>query len=264
MFERLRRARLRQALLRSRIPWHLWDAATRESVALAHLDRRELHRLRRLASLFLHEKTVSGAQGLVVDDFMRAYIAVQACVLILNLGLEYFGGWVEVILYPDTFLVDHEEYDDSGVVHRAHRALAGESWHRGPVILSWADARPGACPHGPDSNVILHEFAHKLDMLNGAANGMPALHGDMVRAEWTEAFTRAYEQLRHEVDRHHHTLIDPYATENPAEFFAVTTEVFFQEPERLHAAFPAVYRQLSLYFRQDPLGRLAPESTLLA
>jgi hypothetical protein len=257
VFERLRRARLQHVLWRARIPWHLWQAGTRDARALAHLDRRELHRLRRLASLFLHEKTVSGAQGLVVDEVMRVQIATQACLLILNLDLTYFRGWVEIILYPDTFLVDREEYDDTGVVHQAHRALAGESWHRGPVILSWSDARPGADPHGPDSNVILHEFAHKLDMLNGSANGMPALHRDMNRAQWTEAFTRAYDHLCHQVDRHHHTPIDPYATENPAEFFAVTTEVFFQEPARLHAAYPDVYRQLSLYFRQDPLARLS-------
>ena len=257
MFDSLRRAWLQHVLFRARIPWHLWQAGTRDSRALAHIERRDLYRLRKLASLFLHEKTISGAQGLVVDDLMRVQIAAQACLLIMNLDLEYFRGWVEVIVYPDTFLVDREEYDDSGVVHRDHRALAGESWHRGPVILSWSDARPGADPHGPEHNVILHEFAHKLDMLNGNANGMPALHRGMNRTEWTEAFTRAYEHLCHQVDRHHHTPIDPYATENPAEFFAVTTEVFFQEPARLHGAYPGVYRQLSLYFRQDPLARLS-------
>lgn len=220
---------------------------------MARLGHRELHRLRKLASLFLHEKAITGAGGLEVDDFMRVYIAAQACLLILNLDLDDFQGWSEVIVYPDTFVIKREEYDASGVVHETRKALAGEAWQRGPVILSWSDARPGSHPHGPASNVILHEFSHKLDMLNGAANGMPPLHRDMVREEWTASLSHAYENLYHQVERHHHTSIDPYAAENPAEFFAVLTEVFFVQPALLHRLYPKVYRQLSLFYRQDPL-----------
>ena len=221
------------------------------------LTQQEQHCLRKLTSLFLHEKAFSGAGGLQVDKSMQVIIAAQACLLILNLDLDYFDGWSEIIVYPDTFVVTREEYDASGLVHETRRTLGGEAWGRGPVILSWEDARPGAHPHGSASNVILHEFAHKLDMLNGAANGMPPLHAGMVRENWTAALSQAYGSLYHQVERHHHTAIDPYAAENPAEFFAVLSEVFFEDPSHLHHLYPEVYRQLSLFYRQDPEQRMA-------
>ncbi|MEJ2554168.1 MAG: zinc-dependent peptidase, partial [Gammaproteobacteria bacterium] len=143
----------------------------------------------------------------------------------------------------------------SGVVHRTRRALGGESWGQGPVILSWRDAQPDAHPHGHGSNVILHEFAHKLDMLNGAANGMPPLHGDMSRSAWTAALSSAYDDLYHQLLRYHHTAIDPYAAESPAEFFAVLTETFFELPQRLQETYPAVYEVFRQFYRQDPLLR---------
>ncbi|MGD8629880.1 MAG: zinc-dependent peptidase [Gammaproteobacteria bacterium] len=262
MLKHLYRAWLQHVLLRSRITYPLWHDTIASVPVLSYLDPQEQHRLRRLASLFLHEKTITGAGGLSVDSSMRVYIAAQACLLILNLDLEYFRGWSQVIVYPDTFVVSREEYDSSGVVHETRRALAGEAWRRGPVILSWSDARAGASPHGPASNVILHEFAHKLDMLNGAANGMPPLHYGMVREAWTATLSQAYENLYHQVERHHHTAIDPYAAETPAEFFAVLTEVFFQQPERLNHLYPDVYRQLRLYYRQDPLARISRQATV--
>ena len=191
----------------------------------------------------------------MVDSSMRVYIAAQACLLIMNLDLDYFRGWSEVIVYPDSFVIQREEYDDIGVVHETRRTLAGEAWGRGPVILSWSDARPGLRPYGSASNVVLHEFAHKLDMLNGVANGMPPLHNNMVREDWTASLSEAYENLYHQLERHHHTAIDPYAAENPAEFFAVLTEVFFEQPGLLHNLYPQVYEQLSMFYRQDPLRR---------
>ena len=252
---RLRRWWRSRILLHRRIPARLWAACVAEVPVLAGLDRNEQHRLRLLASLFLHEKTVNGAGGLDVDARMRVLVAAQACLLILELGLDWFDGWSEVIVYPDTFVVTHEEMDAAGVVHEKRRALGGEAWGRGPVILSWDDARPDASPHGAGSNVILHEFAHKLDMLNGAANGMPPLHPGMVREDWTRALSQAYEDLYDKVERHHHTAIDPYAAENPAEFFAVLSELFFELPQRLYHTYPDVYRQLRLFYRQDPLQR---------
>ena len=263
MLKRLYRAWLQHVLLRSRIPYPLWRDSIASAPVLLSLDHEEQHRLRRLASLFLHEKTITGAGGLSVDSSMRVYIAAQACLLILNLDLDYFHGWSEIIVYPDTFVVSREEYDSSGVVHETRRALAGEAWRRGPVILSWSDARAGASPHGPASNVILHELAHKLDMLNGAANGMPPLHHGMVREEWTTALSQAYESLYHQVERHHHTAIDPYAAGSPAEFFAVLTEVFFQQPGRLNHLYPDVYQQLRLFYRQDPLARISRQAAVV-
>jgi len=245
---------VKHLLFSSRVPYPLWHNCLKLLPVLDKLSAREQHQLRKLTSLFLHEKTFFAAGGLELDQQMTISIAAQACLLILNLDLDYYYGWYEVIVYPDTFVVPHMENEDTGVVHETRRALAGESWQRGPVILSWADARPGAHPHGTASNVVLHEFAHKLDMLNGAANGMPPLHPGMDRKAWTKALSQAYDRLYHEIERHHHTTIDPYAAESPAEFFAVLTEVFFMQPKYLQHLYPAVYRQLGLFYRQDPLN----------
>lgn len=260
MLKRLRRAWLQHVMFRSRISYPLWHESMTSAPVFMRLSQREQHRLRKLASLFLHEKSITGVGGLIVDSTMRVYIAAQACLLILNLDLDYYRGWSEVIVYPDSFIIQREEYDDSGVVHETRRTLAGEAWGRGPVILSWSDAKPEARPHGSTSNVILHEFAHKLDMLNGAANGMPPLHSNMVRERWTAFLSQAYEKLYHQLERHHHTTIDPYAAENPAEFFAVLTEVFFEQPALLHSLYPDVYEQLSMFYRQDPVQRISSHS----
>ncbi len=230
----------------------LWRRTVARLPLLAALDPHAQARLHELASLMLREKTFVGAGGLQVDDEMRVYVAAQACLLILNLGLEYYAGWHEIILYPDTFVVRHEEYDEAGVVHESERALEGESWERGPLILSWAEVCPQTLEQEETGNVILHEFAHKLDMLNGTANGMPPLHADMSRQDWTRAFTQAYETMCDQLDGGQPTALDAYAAESPAEFFAVMSEAFFVAPERLWQSFPAVYHQLSRFYRQDP------------
>ncbi len=256
MFTRLRhrrrRARRARLLTRTRIRYGTWHAACRRLPALACLDRARRVRLRVLAGLFLAEKTIAGAGGLTVDEHMGTVIAAQACLPVLELGLEAYRGWRTVIVYPDTFLVDRQEYDEAGVLHESRQELAGESWEQGPVILSWGDIA-WAGPDGDlDGAIILHEFAHKLDMLSGGPNGMPPLHRDMDPAAWTEAFSAAYAALCDAVDAGQETAIDPYAAESPGEFFAVLSEEFFEAPGRLRAAFPDVYRQLSGFYRQDP------------
>ncbi len=257
MLRRLRRAWLQHVLYRSRIPYSHWHEAIKAAPVLSRLNHREQRRLRKLASLFLHDKTINGASDLEVTSTMRIYIAAHACLLVLNLNLDYFHGWNEVIVYPSAFVVKRDEVDEIGVVHETHRTLAGESWRRGPVILSWSDAMPGAHPHGSASNVILHEFAHKLDMLTGNANGLPLLHKDMSFENWTLTLSEAYKKLYHQLERHHHTAIDPYAAESPAEFFSVLTEVFFVKPALLYKHYPKVYHQFSLFYRQDTLQRFS-------
>jgi Mlc titration factor MtfA (ptsG expression regulator) len=253
---RLQRWWQQRFLRKHRIPISLWEQCLSQSQLLQRLNPGERHRLRELSSHFLHEKAIVATAGLELNDAMRVHIAANACLLILNLDMDYFGDWHEVVVYPDAFVARHESHDEAGVVHEEARALDGEAWGQGPVILAWADARPGARPHGEGSNVILHEFAHKLDMLNGSANGMPPLHANMSRAAWTDALTAAYEDLCARLDRHHHVPIDPYAAENPAEFFAVISETFFERPAVLHDSYPKVYEQFSLFYRQQPLQRL--------
>lgn len=217
------------------------------------LDGDERAQLERWATLFLDDKHVHGAAGLELDDRMRYGIAAQACLLILALDFDYFRGWSEIIVYPDEFLVPREYVDEAGVVHAHREALAGEAWLGGPVILSWADAAPTA--HADGVNVVLHEFAHKLDMLNGDANGCPPLHREMSRDSWRAAFEAAYASFCERVDRGDDTRIDPYASEHPGEFFAVMTEVFFELPALLQWEYPDVYRQLAAFYRQDPEAR---------
>ena len=256
--QRLRRARQARALRAARIPWPVWRRATAGLSCLKHLDRAERVRLRGLASLFLREKVLVGVQGLELDEDMAAAIAAQACLPVLALGLERYRGFREVVVYPDAFVAPREAVDEGGLVHQWEEALDGEAWSRGPVILSWADARPGGMPHGPGTNVVLHEFAHKLDMENGPDNGMPPLHRDMDPRAWTRAFSRAYADLERGWRERGEAPLDPYALESPGEFFAVATEAFFETPRRLRQAFPEVYAQLRAFYRQDPAARITP------
>ncbi len=218
------------------------------------LSAEESARLREDVILFLHEKTLVGAGGLVLRDEMRICIATQACMLILALDLDYYRGWVEVIVYPDEFVAEYEHVDEDGIVHQVEEPMTGESWLAGPVILSWADAQLRGDEHG--YNVVIHEFAHKLDMLNGDANGFPPLHTGMDRGAWSRDFAAAYEDCRARVARGEPAGIDPYAAESPAEFFAVLSEAFFEIPDTVLAEYPAVYRQLAAFYRQDPAARL--------
>jgi Mlc titration factor MtfA (ptsG expression regulator) len=250
-FGRWRRARI---LERHAIPSNVFDAAVAALPILHGLDTAERARLREAASLFIHDKTFSAAGGADVDDDTKVSIALQACLLTLNLGEDSYHDWSEIILYPDEFLRDLEEIDEAGVVHRSRDILAGESWHGGPLVLSLTDVASSGQADGV--NVVLHEFAHKLDMLNGDANGFPPLHRGMDAAAWARDFSAAYEDLCARVDAGEDTAIDPYATANPAEFFAVLTEVFFETPRLLDTEYPAIYRQLQQFYRQHPLARL--------
>ena len=251
----LRRMREAWQLRHRPIPDALWFDVTARLPLLEQYDAVEKARLRVLATLFLQRKSFTGARGIEVTPEMELIVAAQACALILELGIDSFDGWHSVIIYPDTFVVEHEQTDEFGLVHEQHRALSGESWSQGPVILSWDDVEYDSFTLRRGYNVVLHEFAHKLDMLNGRANGMPPLHPDMPIEEWTESLSRAYEHLVSRVE-YHHGDIDPYAATDPAEFFAVICEYFFTAPDIVHGHYPAVYRQLRRYFRQDPLTRI--------
>lgn len=205
-------------------------------------------RLRCMALAFVEEKEFSGAQGFRPDNDVRLAVALQACLPVLNLGLDWYHGWVGIVMYPGDFIIPRQDLDEHGVVHEYDDPVAGEAWPGGPVILSWYDR-----PEDADGmNVVIHEFAHKLDMRNGAVDGLPPLHPSMSRREWASAFTAAYEDFGARVDRNEETALDPYAAEHPAEFFAVASEAFFETPRALEEAYPAVYRQLKLFYRQDP------------
>ena len=206
--------------------------------------------LRELTAWFLHSKSINGAQGLEVTLPMRVAVAAQACLLILNLDIDCFDNWVEVILYPGAFRVNHEHMDDMGLMHNEANVLSGESWLRGPVILSWDDVERDIYHPQPGRNVVLHEFVHKLDGLDGVANGLPPLRRGMSRERWAEDFSAAYEALCLQVAAGEPTAVNPYAATSPAEFFAVLSEYFFTAPDVLKNCCPGVHRQLALFYRQ--------------
>ena len=211
-------------------------------------------RLRSLTERFLARKKIHGVGGLELSQAMRVRIALQACIPILNLGLGWYRGWVEVLVYPDAFLVHHDYRDDAGVVHHEADRRIGESWSHGPVILSWqhAEQDTGGAVLG---NVVIHEFAHKLDLLNGEPNGMPPLHKDMDLSEWTRAFSAAYADFCQRYHSGEPTPFDAYGAEDPGEFFAVFSEVFFVQPALAVEVYPRVYEQLARFYRQDPVSR---------
>jgi len=253
--------RRKRVLRRSAIDDDLWRRVIERHGFLRVLSQDERVRLRDQVLLFLHEKSMHGAGGLVVRDDMRVAIAAQACMLILNLDIDYYRGWADIIVYPDEFVAEYEYTDDDGVVHAVREPMTGESWLAGPVILSWADAEGAGQATG--YNVVMHEFAHKIDMLNGDANGYPPLHADMDRREWVRAFTQAYEDFSAAVERGEGTAIDSYAAEHPSEFFAVMSETFFDLPTVAQAQYPQVYAQLARFYRQDPVARLRQAGNLV-
>jgi Mlc titration factor MtfA (ptsG expression regulator) len=242
--------RRRRILEKHAIDEALWRRVVRELPFLAALGADESRRLRELVLLLLAEKEFAGAHGLEVSDAMRLAIAAQACLLILELGLDWYDGWRGIVVYPGDFRVPRSEMDEDGVVHEWHEDIAGEAMPGGPVALSW-----DAAAHDPEINVVIHEFAHKIDMANGDADGRPPLHAGMDARAWHDAFTRAYEGFCDAVERGKDTWLDPYAAEHPSEFFAVLSEAFFEQPRETRRRYPEVYEQLRLFYRQDPAAR---------
>jgi Mlc titration factor MtfA (ptsG expression regulator) len=252
--------RRRRVLRRTRIDDALWQRVIAGLPFLREMSPAEQARLRELALLFLHEKQMHGAGGLELTDEIRLAIAVQAVLPVLNLGLDFYEGWVGVVVYPSEFRVRRQEVDEDGVVHEWDDELSGEAWPGGPVLLSWEDIALGAASPEqggePGYNVVIHEFAHKIDMLKGEADGYPRPHADMDRTVWARALESAYARFVGMVDREVETLLDPYAAEHPAEFFAVASETFFTDPHALKEEFPGLYEQLKLFYRQDPAARV--------
>lgn len=257
----LQRKREDAAVLRRPIPEDLWK---RTLIRYPFLQRREpadAAELRRLTSLFLDRKEFSGAGGLRVTDAMAVTVAAQACLPVLRLGLGPYDGFVGVVLHPDPVVAQRESIDESGVVHHYEEVLAGEAVQGGPLMLSWSDVRLGAGTHAtsglatPGYNVVLHEFAHVLDMATGAADGMPALPAGLPVALWQQTMTQAFEdflRLLEQAEETPSTPLDPYGASGPEEFFAVASEAFFVTPAELRSAHPELYGLFVRYFQQDP------------
>ena len=233
------------------IPDALWSKALRTSPCARALPKNEQQKLRQLTAQFLRAKSFEGAADLAVTETMRARIALHACLPILHLGLDYYSDWTSIVIYPGDFRVRDEFADENGVVHEETKDLCGESLSHGPVVLSW-EAIHDEDSHPSERDLVIHECAHKLDILNGDANGFPPLHADMNTSQWTRDFHLAYDRLCAQLDTGEACRLDPYAAEDPAEFFAVTSETFFAAPRIVYEDSPAVYEQLRRFYRQDP------------
>ncbi len=247
---------------------------------LDRLDHEDTAKLKRLCEQLLDRKPLSGARGFEVSDEIAVLVAAQACLLVLNLDLELYDDMAAIIVFPDAFGVRQQQVDEAGVVHEWDEELAGEAVEQGgAVVLSWPDVMQQHEP-GATHNIVIHEFAHKIDMGRGAANGcppfLPGLHDPALLSDWPAVFSAAYDDFCARVDRMEDELppdfdphrtdhadlydelaaclpLDPYASRDPAEFFAVASEAFFVDPHPLAGGYPLVYRKLAAYYRQNPL-----------
>lgn len=252
-----RRRREALTLERRAIPDDLWalTLARFPFIARRHDDDRQ--RLRELSTLFLADKEFAGMQGLEVDDGMAVAIAAQACLPILRLGLPAYDGFKGIVVHPDVVVARREVMDEDGVVHLYDEELSGEAMEGGPVMLSWRDVADAGDSAAWGYNVVVHEFAHVLDMRDGAADGVPLLPDRAARAQWLAVLEPEWQAFCECVDAGEETLIDPYGAEAIDEFFAVSSELFFVDAPAMRRAHPALYELLAGYYRQDPAADLA-------
>jgi Mlc titration factor MtfA (ptsG expression regulator) len=217
--------------------------------------------LERLVKQFLHQKRFVGCAGLELTEEMRVTIAAQACLLLLNRPSRVYPGLHTVLVYPGAFLVPRREQDAAGVVTEIRQDLLGESWGDGRVVLSWEHVRRAGLEPEGTHNVVLHEFAHQLDSESGSNNGAPWLGSPERYRSWSETLSRDFELLRRDAWFGYRDVLDPYGATNPAEFFAVATESFFEQPHALASRHPALYAEFQAYYRVDPRDWLAAPLT---
>lgn len=250
--QRLRARRERLAVARRPIPDDLWK---RTLIRLPFLQRRnadEAAALRHLTSLFLDRKEFSAAGGLQLRDAMVVAIAAQAVLPILKLGLDCYDGFVGLVVHAGPVRARRVETGEDGLVHEFDEELSGEAMEGGPVMLSWHDARTAGHTAKQAYNVVIHEFAHVLDMANGPANGVPRLPTHIGLAEWSDTLAAEYTAFVARVQGQDQTVLDPYGSDSPEEFFAVASEAFFVSPTPMQVEHPALYTLFTRFYGQDP------------
>lgn len=249
-----RQWRSARTLERRAIPDPLWQLTLARYPFIASRTVDDRQRLRELSTLFLADKEFAGMQGLEVDDGMAVAIAAQACLPILQLGLAHYDAFKGIVVHPDVVVARREVMDEDGVVHHYDEELSGEAMEGGPVMLSWRDVADAGDSAAWGYNVVVHEFAHVLDMRDGVPDGVPLLPDRAARERWLGVLEPQWQDFCARVDAGEETLIDPYGAEAIDEFFAVSSEVFFVDAPALRAEHPALYELLAGYYRQDPAG----------
>ncbi|MPY24993.1 zinc-dependent peptidase [Shewanella psychropiezotolerans] len=210
--------------------------------------------LKKHIQVFLSEKEFVGCDGIIIDDEMRVTIAAQACLLLLNRSTDYYPNLKQILVYPSVFFVNNQEHRSGGVVSDRQRILSGESWQNGKVILSWQTAQADAANPVDGSNVVIHEFAHQLDQEDGNANGAPILDRMSDYSAWSKILSQEFDVLQRNAEQDVPSLFSYYGATNPAEFFAVITEVFFERPDDFYQDHRELYQELSLFFKLDPVN----------
>jgi MtfA peptidase len=247
-FKKRRRKRLRSApfpasflaIIERNVPFYL---------CLPEADRLELQGL---VQIFLGEKVFEGCGGLELTDEIKVTIAAQACLLLLHRETDIYPRLITILVYPNAYLTKAIEPIGGGAVLEGEVIHLGESWSTGVVVLSWDDVRAGASDIHDGQNLVLHEFAHQLDREDGAINGTPLLVERSRYVAWARVLNAEYERLRRDSLLGRHTVLDDYGASNPAEFFAVATECFFEKPRVLKKRHPDLYEELKNFYRQDP------------
>ena len=248
----LKRKRAARTLERRAIPDALWRLTLAHFPFLGRRSEADIALLREMSTLFLADKEFTGVDGLVVDDAMAVAIAAQACLPVLRLGLECYDGFVGIVVHADVVVAQREYTDEAGVVHAYEEELSGEAMHGGPVMLSWSDVDEAGESAEVGYNVVIHEFAHVLDMRDGVADGIPPLSDRAARDAWERVLLDEYDAFCDRIDADEDTLLDPYAAQAPEEFFAVCAEAFFVAPHDLLAEHAGMYALLQGFFKQDP------------
>jgi Mlc titration factor MtfA (ptsG expression regulator) len=237
-----------------------WNAIIDKNVAMIEtLTPDERRELEKLMLVFLDEKNFEGAGGLVLTDEMKVTIASQACFLLLHRDTDIYPELESIVIYPSAYKAKKLDVLASGVVLENEQGRLGESWHQGLVVLAWDAVRSGTINASDGRNVVLHEFAHQLDQEDGVADGAPDLKDRASRKSWAEVLGAEYADLQEHVHVGRDVDIDEYGATNPAEFFAVITEMFFEQGARLKDNRPDLYEQLASFYQQDPASRPIPK-----
>ena len=256
MLKALRHWREERAARRHAIPDALWQLTLLRYPFLSQRSDDDLAELRRLSSLFLSAKEFHGVGGFEVTDEVAVAVAAQACLPVLRLGLSWYDGFVGIVMHESEVVAQRRYEDEDGIVHEYDEELAGEAMEGGPLMLAWSEIAPEAIDrvegHDPVYNVVIHEFAHVLDMRDGEPDGAPPIDDPALRQRWPATMEAEWQWFCDQVDAGAATLIDPYGAEAPEEFFAVAVEAFFVAPRELLAEQPRLYRLFVEFFRQDP------------
>jgi len=230
-----------------------WVRILKQNVSLYKLLPKDFQsELHGHINIFLDEKVFVGCGGLEITDEIRVTIAAQACILLLNRKTNYYPRTKTILVYPGAYIA-REINRDGFVETMEDNVRTGESWHRGPVVLSWDDAKRGASDATDGENVVLHEFAHQLDQENDLSDGAPVLEHRSQYMAWAQILSREYDSLKKKIIRDHESVFDHYGATSPAEFFAVLTETFFETPVELKKEHPELYEEVKNFYKVDPI-----------